>query len=46
MALSGWGYYGWLLLYNLIYILPLLGIVLVFTFTLGARKLSERQGGC
>ncbi len=43
-ALSGWGYYGWLLLYNLIYILPLLAIVLVFTFTLGARKLSERQG--
>lgn len=43
-ALSGWGYYGWLLLYNLIYVLPLLAIVLAFTFTLGARKLSEHQG--
>ena len=30
--------------YNLIYVLPLLAIVLLFTFTLGARKLSERQG--
>ena len=43
-ALSGWEYYGWLVLYNLIYVLPLLAIVLLFTFTLGARKLSERQG--
>jgi glutaredoxin len=37
-------YYGYLALYNLIYVLPLLAIVLLFTFTLGARKLSERQG--
>jgi glutaredoxin len=37
-------YYGYLALYNLIYVLPLLGIVLVFTFTLGAKKLTERQG--
>jgi glutaredoxin len=37
-------YYGYLALYNLIYALPLLAIVLLFTFTLGARKLSERQG--
>jgi glutaredoxin len=37
-------YYGYLALYNLIYVLPLLAIVLAFTFTLGARKLSERQG--
>ena len=43
-ALSGWEYYGWLVAYNLIYVLPLLAIVLLFTFTLGARKLSERQG--
>jgi hypothetical protein len=42
--LSTAGYYGYLVLYNLIYVLPLLLIVLVFTFTLGARKLSERQG--
>lgn len=37
-------YYAYLGLYNLIYILPLLAIVLVFTFTLGARKLGEQQG--
>lgn len=43
-GLSGWAHYGYLALYNLIYVLPLLAIVLVFTLTLGARKLSERQG--
>ena len=37
-------YYGWLALYNVIYILPLLAITLIFTFTLGARKLSEAEG--
>jgi hypothetical protein len=37
-------YYGYLALYTLIYILPLLAIVLLFTVTLGARKLTERQG--
>jgi hypothetical protein len=37
-------YYGYLVLYNLVYVLPLLAIVLAFTLTLGARKLSERQG--
>jgi cytochrome c biogenesis protein CcdA len=37
-------YYGYLALYNLIYVLPLLAIVLVFSLTLGARKLTERQG--
>lgn len=37
-------YYGYLALYNLIYVLPLLGIVVVVTFTLGAKKLTERQG--
>jgi hypothetical protein len=42
--LSGWSYYAYLVLYNLIYVLPLAAIVLVFTFTLGARKLSEREG--
>ncbi len=42
--LDGLEYYGYLLLYNLIYVLPLLAIVILFTFTLGARKLSERQG--
>jgi hypothetical protein len=42
--LDGLEYYGYLVLYNLIYILPLLAIVILFTFTLGARKLSQRQG--
>jgi hypothetical protein len=37
-------YYGYLVLYNLVYVLPLLIIVLVFSFTLGAYKLSEQQG--
>jgi len=37
-------YYGYLVLYNLVYVLPLLVIVLIFSFTLGAYKLSERQG--
>jgi hypothetical protein len=43
-ALSPGAHYGYLILYNLIYTLPLLAIVLVFTFTLGSRKLSEDQG--
>jgi hypothetical protein len=38
------GYYGYLALYNLIYIIPLAAIVAVFTWTLGARKLSEHEG--
>ncbi len=42
--LSVQAYYAYLVLYNLIYILPLLAIVLLFTFTLGAKKLSEHQG--
>lgn len=36
--------YGYLALYNLIYVLPLVAIVVVFARTLGARKLDERQG--
>ena len=43
-ALSTGAYYGYLALYNLIYVLPLLVIVLVFTWTLGSRKLREREG--
>jgi hypothetical protein len=42
--LSGWSYYAYLALYNIVYVLPLAAIVLAFTFTLGARKLSEREG--
>ena len=43
-SLSAESYYLFLLLYNLIYILPLLAIVTVFTITLGSRKLSEQEG--
>ena len=42
--LSTSGYYGYLLLYNLIYVLPLLLIVVLFTLTLGSRKLSQNEG--
>jgi hypothetical protein len=37
-------YYAWLAAYNVIYVLPLLAIVTVFTWTMGARKLSESEG--
>lgn len=36
--------YFWLGLYNLVYILPMLVIIVVFTWTLGSRRLSERGG--
>jgi ABC-type sugar transport system permease subunit len=36
--------YGYLALYNLVYVLPLAVIVAVFAWTLGARKLSEQEG--
>lgn len=42
--LSPAGHYLYLALYNLVYILPLLAIVVVFVVTLGARKLSENEG--
>ena len=37
-------HYLYLLFYNLIYVLPLFAIVMAFVRTLGARKLSEREG--
>ncbi|RLA42024.1 MAG: hypothetical protein DRR06_15135 [Gammaproteobacteria bacterium] len=37
-------YYLYLGLYNVIYVIPLLLIVLMFTRTLGSRKLSELEG--
>lgn len=37
-------YYLYLLLYNLIYIVPLLIITILFTVKLGSRKLSEYEG--
>jgi len=36
--------YGYLAAYNVIYVLPLAAIVVVFARSLGARKLSEREG--
>lgn len=37
-------HYLYLALYNAVYVIPLAVIVSVFAFTLGARKLSEREG--
>lgn len=37
-------HYLYLTLYNVVYVLPLLAIVVVFVVTLGARKLSEDEG--
>lgn len=37
-------HYLYLALYNLIYVLPLLVIMLLFVFTLGSRKLQAREG--
>lgn len=36
--------YAYLALYNLIYVVPLAAIVAAFVATMGARKLSEREG--
>lgn len=37
-------FYGYLAAYNVVYVVPLLLIVLLFTLRFGARKLSEREG--
>ena len=42
--LSPAGYYGYLVLYNLVYVAPLLLIVAGFALTLSAHKLTEYQG--
>lgn len=42
--LSTWQYYAYLGFYNLIYVIPLMIITVLFTFTLGSRKLSEEEG--
>jgi uncharacterized membrane protein HdeD (DUF308 family) len=42
--LSTPGYYGYLALYNLIYVIPLFGIVIAFMWTLGSRKLQPEEG--
>lgn len=43
-ALGPGTHYLYLALYNGVYVIPLAVIVGVFAFTLGARKLSEREG--
>jgi len=43
-GLETWQYYAWLAAYNVIYVIPLLLIVIVFVRTMGARKLTEREG--
>lgn len=37
-------YYGYLAFYNLIYVIPLLGIVIMFVWKLGSRKLQPEEG--
>ncbi len=37
-------YYFYLVFYNLVYVMPLLVIVLLFTWTLGSRKMSVEEG--
>jgi hypothetical protein len=43
-ALSGFEQYLYIFLYNLIYVIPLIIIVLIMVLTLGRWKLSELQG--
>jgi hypothetical protein len=43
-GLTTWQYYSYLALYNVVYVIPLLVIVIVFTATLGAHQLTEKQG--
>ena len=43
-GLSTAQYYGYLAVYNVIYVIPLLAIVTAFAWTLGARKLTESEG--
>jgi hypothetical protein len=43
-TLETWQYYAWLAVYNVIYVIPLLVIVIVFVKTMGARKLTESEG--
>ncbi len=43
-SLTSSGYYLYLLLYNVIYVIPLLLILLLFSYTLGQRKLQPEEG--
>lgn len=42
--LPAWHYYGYLALYNLVYVIPLVLIVLLFVLSMGRRKLTESEG--
>jgi hypothetical protein len=42
--LPPWQHYTYLALYNVVYVIPLMVITLIFTYTLGSRKLSEGEG--
>jgi len=42
--LTSYQYYQYLVLYNIVYVVPLAVIVGIITVTLGARKLTEWQG--
>jgi hypothetical protein len=42
--MSGLAYYLYLALYNVVYVIPLLGIATAFLITFGSRKLQEHEG--
>ncbi len=42
--LSSSTYYAYLVFYNVVYVIPLLGLATIFVVTLGARKLQESEG--
>ncbi len=42
--LSGIEYYSYLVLYNLVYVIPLIIIVAVFVITMGKHKFTEKHG--
>ena len=42
--LPTWQYYGYLVFYNVVYVIPLLTIVVIFAVTLGTHQLTEKQG--
>ncbi len=43
-GLSAYQNYMYLALYNVVYVIPLMAIVVFFAVTLGTRKLTEREG--
>jgi len=40
---NSFGYYGYLLYYNLVYVLPLIVIIMIFIYTFRARQITQRQ---